>query len=59
MARDNSQQQGGTEKKPGIIRRLFSLLGRIGRFVRSAINLLFLLLFLIIIGSLFTSNINY
>ncbi len=58
MARDNSQQQGGAEKKPGIIRRLFSLLGSVGRFVRSAINVLFLLLFLIIIGSLFTSNIK-
>lgn len=58
MVSGNTDNRNAADKKRGIVSRLFSLLGRIGRFVRSAINLLFLLFFLVIIGSLFTSNIK-
>ena len=58
MPRGSTENQSTVDKKPGIFSRLFALLGRIGRFLRSAINLLFLILFLVIIGSLFTSNIK-
>ncbi len=46
-----------SDKKPGFIRRFFGFLGNIGRFIRSALNILFLLFFLIIIGSLFGGNV--
>ena len=58
MPEVRTENQSTVDKKPGIFSRLFSILGRIGRFLRSAINLLFLILFLVIIGSLFTSNIK-
>lgn len=58
MPDDNAHSSGKPDKKPGLIRRLFSLIGRIGKFLRSAINVLFLVIFLVIIGSLFSSNLR-
>ena len=40
-------------KKPGLIRRFFSLLGKIGSAIRTLINIAFLLIFLLIISSFF------
>lgn len=58
MADDSTHSNGRSGKKPGLIRRLFSLIGGIGKFLRSAINVLFLVIFLVIIGSMFSSNLR-
>lgn len=47
-----------TEKKPGVFKRLFNFLGKLARGTRTLINILFLLVFLVIISSLFTNNIK-
>lgn len=58
MADDSTHSRGKSGKKPGLIRRLFALIGGIGKFLRSAINVLFLVVFLVIIGSMFSSNLR-
>lgn len=58
MADNSTHSRGKSGKKPGLIRRLFALIGGIGKFLRSAINVLFLVLFLVIIGSMFSSNLR-
>ncbi len=62
MADDNAQlhSKSGTKppKKPGIFRRIFAFIGGVGKFLRSAINVLFLVFFLALIGSMFGSNIR-
>ncbi|MBV1932070.1 MAG: signal peptide peptidase SppA [Porticoccaceae bacterium] len=58
MSDDSAQSNRKSGKKSGLIRRFFSLLGGIGKFVRSAINMLFLVFFVLIIGSMFSSNIR-
>lgn len=54
----NSEASNAVRKKPGIFRRVGSALGATGRFIRSAINILFLVFFLVIVGSLFVNNIR-
>ena len=40
-------------EKPGVIRRIFSLIGKIASGIRTLFNLIFLIVFLIIIASFF------
>ena len=47
-----------SEKKPGFFSRLFSFLGKLARAARTLINILFLLIFLVIISSFFTNKIK-
>ena len=46
------------KKKPGLFRRFFSMLDAVGRFLRSALNILFLLIFLVVIASLFSGKVK-
>ncbi|MEH6542627.1 MAG: signal peptide peptidase SppA [Porticoccaceae bacterium] len=47
-----------SEKKPGFFGRLFGFIGKLARVARSLINILFLLIFLLIISSFFTNNLK-
>ncbi len=58
MFERNVSTDGKAGKKPGIFKRFFSFLGGVGRFLRSALSILFLAFFLIIFGSMFVSNIR-
>lgn len=46
------------DKKPGLIRRTFRFLGKVGSAIRSLINLVILLVFILIIASLFQEDIQ-
>lgn len=46
------------EKKPGIFRRIFGLINKVANFLRTLISLLFLVIFIAIIFSLFQQNIQ-
>ncbi len=46
------------EKKPGLIRRFFSLIGKIVSAIRTLINLIILLVFIAIIASLFQQEVQ-
>ena len=46
------------EKKKGFIRRVFSLIGSIAQTIRSVINVLILVVFILFIGSFFGNNVK-
>lgn len=47
-----------TDKKRGFFSRFFGLLGAIGKFVRTALNILFLVILLAVIASLFAGSVK-